>query len=130
VHRYRRLVAGLAIAGTLFGVTGGTAFAHECFNISKNEQNPTAGAQIILDGDDNILWATNGMMARIDQGLIDPATGEGYHGIIAFDFTGDEVADASTFIVTPTGEIPLVAQESGSPDHGIVNICDAGLCGP
>jgi hypothetical protein len=130
MHRFRRLIAGAALAATLFALTGGTALAGECFNADKNAHNPGAGAQVVLDGEDNIVSATNGVMNRVEKGLIDPDSGEGYHGLIAFDFDGDGEADASTFIVTPNDEIPEQAQENGSPDHGIINICDAGLCGP
>jgi hypothetical protein len=32
-----------------------------------------------------------------------------------------------TYIVGPNGEIPTQAQQSGSPDHGIINLC-GGTC--
>ena len=108
-----------------------TAFAHECFNISKHEHAPAAGAQVVIDvNTDEVVWATKGVENRIEQGIIDPESGEGFHGILGLDFDGDGSADVTTWQVTPTGEIPEVAQESGSPDHGVVQICAAGICGP
>jgi hypothetical protein len=124
----RSVVAAL-LAGALAALTSSTAFAHECFNIDKNQHNPDAGVQVAFDEDDNIAFASDGVMKRVEHGLIDPDSGEGFHGLIGFvDEEGEIVA--STFIVTPEGEIPVIAQDSGSSDHGIVNVCDAGLCGP
>ena len=85
----RRIVAGAAIAGALFISNGGVALAHECVNISKLEQNPGAGAQVVIGENDDIVFATNGVMNRIQKGLIDPETGDGFHGIIGFDGNGD-----------------------------------------
>ena len=36
-----------------------------------------------------IVWSTPGVATRISQGLINPDTGEGFHGLVAFDFDGD-----------------------------------------
>ena len=115
----------MTLTGTVVGMTlvlSAPAFAHECFNVSKNEHNPGAGAQVVLGPDDEIVSATNGVVNRIEHGLIDPETGEGFHGIIAFDEDGDGVADASTYIVGPNDEIPEQAQERGAECAGIVNI--------
>jgi hypothetical protein len=43
---------------------------------------------------------------------------------IAIDIDCDGVADVSTYLVSKDGELPHTAQQNGSPDHGIVNICD------
>jgi hypothetical protein len=95
--------------------------AHECTNASKS--SPAAGAQVVIGVNGEILFATSGVLARIEQGLIDPVTGDGYRGIIAFDIDGDGVADASTwFGVGPDGEIPLVAQFKGPACKGLTNI--------
>jgi len=76
-----------------------SALATECINASKSDQ--AAGA----------------------QALIDANTGEGLHGLIAFDATGDGIADFSTWIeVGPDGEIPLVAQLSGPACRGLTNL--------
>jgi hypothetical protein len=49
--------------------------------------------------------------------------GAGFHGLIAFDFDGDGVADASTWIgVGPDGEVPLQAQFRGPACRGLTNI--------
>ena len=63
------------------------------------------------------------VLVDIEQGLVDPNSGEGFHGMIAFDLTGDGIADASTwFGVGPDGEIPLVAQFKGPACKGLTNI--------
>jgi hypothetical protein len=98
-----------------------SALAHECTNASKSD--PAAGAQIVIGVNGEILLATNGVLARIEQGLVDPNTGDGFRGIVAFDITGDGVADASTwFGVGTDGEIPLVAQLNGPQCKGLTNI--------
>jgi hypothetical protein len=60
--------------------------------------NPAAGAQLVLGSNDEVLFIAKGLLSRIQQGLVDFDTGEGFHGQIAFDFDGDGVADASTWI--------------------------------
>lgn len=97
------------------------AFAHQCTNASKDD--PAAGAQIVFGQNDEVLFITAGLQRRIDQGLIDPETGDGFHGLIAFDIDGDGVADASTWIgVGPDGQIPLEAQFRGPACRGLTNI--------
>ncbi|MFL5769412.1 MAG: hypothetical protein ACJ765_04980 [Chloroflexota bacterium] len=116
----RRMLA--AIGGVLAALIFSTsALAHECTNASKS--TPAAGAQIVVGVNGDIIFATEGVLARVERGLIDPNTGEGFRGIIAFDLTGDGVADASTwFGVGPDGEIPLVAQFKGPACKGLTNI--------
>ena len=100
-----------------------SALATDCTNASKSD--PAAGAQILIDGDTGaLLWATPGVIERLQRGVIDPTTGVGYHGLLAFDFNGDGLADASTwFGVGPEGdEIPLVAQLKGPACRGLTNI--------
>lgn len=73
--------------------------------------------------DDQPIYVTPGLAKRIEQGLVDPETGEGFHGIVAFDLDGDGEADASTwFGVGPDGEIPLEAQFKGPACRGLTNI--------
>jgi hypothetical protein len=65
------LLASLLIASS--------ALAFECTNASKSD--PAAGAQVLTDAaTGEILWATPGLMQRIERGLIDPYSGEGFHG--------------------------------------------------
>ncbi len=105
-------------------VGSGIAGAHECTNASKP---PGAGAQIVIDGNtDQVVWATKGLTKRFEKGLIGP-DGEGFHGLVGIDLDGDGAADLMTYIVGPNGELPTQAQQNGSPDHGIVNIC-GGTC--
>jgi len=116
----RRILA--TIGGVLASLLlASSVMAHECTNASKS--SPAAGAQVVIGVNGEILFATSGVLARIEQGLIDPVTGDGYRGIIAFDIDGDGVADASTwFGVGPDGEIPLVAQFKGPACKGLTNI--------
>jgi hypothetical protein len=108
------IVASLAIASS--------ALAHECINASKSDQ--AAGAQALIDANTGeILWMTEGLANRLTQGVVDPATGAGFHGLIAFDADGDGNADYSTWVeVGPDGEIPLVAQLSGPMCRGLTNL--------
>jgi len=95
--------------------------AHECTNASKSD--PMAGAQVLIGTEGQILWITQGGLHRVEQGLVDPTTGDGFRGIIAFDLDGDGVADVSTwFGVGPDGEIPLAAQFHGPACRGLTNI--------
>jgi hypothetical protein len=96
--------------------------AHECINASKKYQD--SGAQIVFGPNGELLYVTPGLMNRFEQGIVDPETGEGFHGLIAFDFDGDGVADASTWLgVGPGGEeIPIQAQLRGPACRGLTNI--------
>lgn len=105
-------------------IGSGVAGAHECTNANKP---PGAGVQVIIDGNTGeLVWATTGLTKRFEKGLIGP-DGEGFHGLVGIDLDGDGAADFMTYIVTPNGEIPTQAQQNGSPDHGIVNLC-GGTC--
>jgi hypothetical protein len=107
------ILASLLIASTALGF--------ECTNASKSR--PAAGAQVVFAVDGTPLYVTNGLLNRIDKGLVDEETGEGYHGQVAFDFDGDGVADASVYFgVGPDGEIPLNAQLKGPACRGLTNI--------
>lgn len=117
----RSIVIG-ATALALTMIAAAPAAATECVNASKKDQ--AAGAQIVFGPNDEVLHITNGLQNRIDQGLVDPDTGEGFHGLIAFDFDGDGVADIGTWVgVGPDGEeIPLEAQLRGPACRGLTNI--------
>ena len=87
-RRFPAVVAGV-VASIAFS---SVALANECVNASKQ---PEAGAQAILNvvtGEVEVL--TEGLQRRVDQGLVDPETGEGFHGLIGFDFNGDGTAEA------------------------------------
>lgn len=102
-------------------LSAGPSLAHECVNASKADQS--AGVQAILDlTTGEVEWSTPGLANRFAQGLVDPDTGEGFHGVIGFDFDGDGVVDVSSFIVGPEDEIPEVAQTNGPACSGITNI--------
>jgi hypothetical protein len=116
----RSIVVAVAVLVSSL-LLAGPAFAFECMNVSKKDQ--AAGAQIVFGPNDEIIFITKGLQGRLEHGLIDPETGEGFRGLIAFDFDGDGVADASTWIgVGPEGEIPLEAQFRGPACRGMSNI--------
>lgn len=109
-----------AVAMLISILIAAPALAHECTNASKSD--PMAGAQVLIGSQDQILWATPGVMSRIENGVMG-SDGEGFHGIVAFDIDGDGVADASTWIgVGPEGEIPLEAQLRGPACRGLTNV--------
>ena len=114
----RRLALGGLAAATSIMLTAGTGVAHECTNLDKKAG---AGAQLVFGPNDSIEYISKGLQNRIDQGIVDFETGEGFSGIIAFDEDGDGVADGFTWIVTPDGEIPMQAQWNGSLCHGVIN---------
>lgn len=127
-------IAAGALASLLIA---SSAFAMDCVNISKADQS--AGVQVVLDlssEDGQIEWTTPGVAKRLESGVLDP-DGEGFHGLIGFDFDGlsdgQVDVDVSTWVgVGPTGdELPQIAQFNGPPDKGLTNICLAFpfLCG-
>jgi hypothetical protein len=117
----RRRIIGVAGGVVASLVLATSAMAFECTNVSKSD--PTAGAQIVFGASGEILFVTKGLANRIEQGHIDLETGEGFHGLVAFDLDGDGVADASTYIgVGPDGEIPLDAQFRGPACRGLTNL--------
>lgn len=117
----KRSIVVSAVGLVLSLVIAAPAFAFECTNASK--KHAAAGAQIVLGADGEILSISEGLVRRIEQGIVDGDTGEGFHGLIAFDFDGDRIADASTWLgVGPEGEIPLVAQFRGPACRGLTNL--------
>jgi len=116
-----RRIATLLAVPAVVALAAGPATAHECYNASKKDQ--AAGVQIIFGGEEfTPLWISDGLQKRIDQGLVDLETGEGFHGLIGVDFEGDGTVDFSTWIVGPDDEIPLQAQQNGAPCSGVVNV--------
>jgi hypothetical protein len=110
-------MAGLAAASAIV-LAAGPSLATECVNASKQVE---AGIQILL-GPDGIEWTTPGLATRIAQGLVDPDTGEGFHGLIGIDFDGDGTVDFQTYVVGRDDEIPELAQFNGPSCHGITNV--------
>jgi len=108
-----------AIAALL--VFSSAAFGFECTNASKSD--PSAGAQILFGPAGEILSISDGLANRIERGVVDAETGEGFHGLVAIDVDGDGAADFSTWInVGPDGEIPLHAQLNGPACRGLTNL--------
>ena len=116
-----RRISAIA-AGVLASLMiAGSALGFECTNASKSD--PAAGAQVLFGPTGEIVWTTPGLAKRVAQGIVDPDTGDGFHGQIAFDFDGDGLADASTYVgVGPDGEIPLEAQFRGPACRGLTNL--------
>lgn len=115
----RTALIGLGAAAALL-LSAGPSLAHECMNASKNQ---AAGVQIVIDANTGAIeWTTPGLANRFDQGLVDPNTGEGFHGLVGLDFDSDGVVDVSTYIVGREGEIPDRAQLNGDPCHGVTSI--------
>src|SRR5262245_43154913 len=100
-------------------LASGPAMAFHCTNADKNA---AAGVQAVFDVNFNVVWISAGLQHRIDQGLVDFSTGEGFHGLLGFDLDGDGVADLTTFDVGPNMQLPEAAQLAGAPCHGIVSI--------
>ena len=107
------LIASVAIAST--------AVAHECINASKPDQS--AGTQIVLGPEGEVLSISAGLARRIASGQVDFESGAGFHGLVGFDMDRDGVVDLATwFGVGPEGELPLPAQLRGPACRGITNI--------
>ena len=117
----RALVVTAGVVGGLV-LMAGPALADSCTNASKKYAD--SGAQIVFGPNDEVVFITRGLENRIAQGIVDPESGEGFHGIIAFDEDGDGVADFSTYIgVGPDGhELPIEAQFRGPACRGITNL--------
>lgn len=110
-----------AFGGVVLSLLMATSvLAFECTNLSKP---PAAGTQVVFGPEGEIVWVSRGLERRLEQGLVDPETGDGFHGLLGFDFDGDGVVDASTYIgVGPDGEIPLEAQFAGPACRGLSNL--------
>lgn len=116
--RRAAIVAGATT--TVLALGAGSALAHECINPNKQ---PAAGTQVTF-GPSGPTDISNVLQQRIDRGIVDMETGDGFHGLVGIDEDGDGVADISTWQVTPTGSIPMVAQTSGADCNGVVFVGD------
>jgi hypothetical protein len=115
----RKAAAGAGVSILAMVAMGGTALADHCTNAEKD---PTKGVQVVINTTDGSIESANaGVQNRVENGLIDPDSGEGFHGLVGLDNDGDGTADAMTYIVGPEGDaLPETAIHNGSPDHGIV----------
>ena len=121
----RRLSLGVVTLIALVALTAGPVLAGACTNADKQ---PDAGVQVTISFVTGHIIVSDGLQKRIDQGVVDPITFEGFHGLAGFDVTGDDVADVTTFIVGPQFEIPEIAQLSGAECHGIIGLDDLEQC--
>jgi hypothetical protein len=118
----RRIILSAVSAVALSLVLATSALAMDCANASKNQ---AAGVQAVIDINTGAaVWISNGLQHRLDQGVVDPLTGAGLHGLIGIDVDGDGDADVSTWVgVGPDGtEIPDTAQENGPACRGLTSI--------
>jgi len=116
----RRVSLGVVTLMAVAVLAAGPALAGHCTNADKNA---AAGVQAVFDlNSGQIVFISNGLQHRIDQGLVDLQTGEGFSRLIGFDLDSDGVADLTTYIVGPTFAIPEQAQTNGAACHGIVSI--------
>jgi hypothetical protein len=115
------------IAATILGFLASmaitsSALAFDCMNASKPDQS--AGDLVVIDANTGeILWISQGLARRLEQGLIGE-DGSGLHGLIGLDFTGDGIVDVSTWIgVGPDGsEIAEPALMNGPACRGLTSI--------
>ena len=120
IRTIRRVSLGAVALMIAAFLAAGPVMAGHCMNASKNQ---AAGVQVVIDGNTGaIVWISNGLQHRIDQGLVNPDTGEGFSGLLGFDFDGDGATDLSTFIVGPTFALPEQAQLNGAACHGVISI--------
>ena len=115
----RRLFLGVVTLLAATVLAAGPVLAGHCTNADKP---PEAGVQVTVSFVTGHIIVSSGVQKRIDAGVIDPITFEGFQGLAGFDITGDDVADLTTFIVGPEFEIPDQAQLNGAACHGIVSI--------
>ena len=115
----RRLLLGVVTFLALVALAAGPVLAGHCTNADKN---PAAGVQVTINLVTGQITVSSGLQQRIDQGIVDPITFEGFSGLAGFDVTGDNVADLTTYIVGPNFEIPPQAQLNGAACHGVVSI--------
>ena len=115
----RRLLLGVVTFLALVALAAGPVLAGHCTNADKN---PAAGVQVTINLVTGQITVSSGLQQRIDQGIVDPITFEGFSGLAGFDVTGDNVADVTTYIVGPNFEIPPQAQLNGATCHGVVSI--------
>lgn len=118
----RRMLRAILLGAAASLMLASTALASHCVNASKA---PGAGAQLILNAvTGEIVWTTTGLTARIEQGLVDPSNGEGFHGLLGLDFDGDGNADITVWYgVGPGGfEVPEAAQLNGPACRGVTNV--------
>ena len=115
----RRLLLGVVTFLALVVLAAGPVLAGHCTNADKN---PAAGVQVTINLVTGQITVSSGLQQRIDQGIVDPITFEGFSGLAGFDVTGDNVADVTTYIVGPNFEIPPQAQLNGATCHGVISI--------
>jgi len=118
----RPIIRSILLGAAASLLVASTAFAGHCVNASKE---PGAGAQVIVDANSgDVVWVSTGVAMRIEGGLIDFLSGEGFHGLLGLDLDGDGIADLTTwFGVGPDGEaIPWQAQASGPACKGVTDI--------
>ena len=78
IKTVRRVSLGAVTLMAVAVLTAGPALAGHCTNADKNA---AAGVQAVLDLNTfQIVFVSNGLQQRIDQGLVNLQTGEGSQG--------------------------------------------------
>lgn len=116
------VVRAMVLGVTASLLLASTAAASHCVNANKQQ---AAGVQVLIDFTaGEVVWLSTGVVTRVEQGLIDLETGEGFRGLIGFDLDGDGTADLSTWIgVGPDGfAIAEQAIANGPACSGITDL--------
>src|SRR5262245_2139773 len=95
----RRVSFGAVILITAALLAAGPVLAGHCTNADKPA---AAGVQVTVSFVTGHIIVSDGLQKRIDAGVVDPVTFDGFYGLAGFDVTGDDVADLTTFIVGRT----------------------------
>jgi hypothetical protein len=117
----RRIIRAAGLGALASLVLAATALATDCTNASRNGD---AGAQIIINLVTGDIWLTEGLTNRVDKGLVDISSGEGFHGLAALDFDGDGVGDVTTWVgIGPDGTaLPWQARFRGPACRGVTDL--------
>jgi len=108
----RRLLLGVVTFLALVALAAGPVLAGHCTNADKN---PAAGVQVTINLVTGQITVSSGLQQRIDQGIVDPITFEGFSGLAGFDVTGDNVADLTSFLIKLAGDTDLQARFKSDP---------------
>jgi hypothetical protein len=118
----RRMLRATVLGGAVSLLIASTALASDCANASKQ---PAAGAQVVINVQTNeIVWISEGLATRLENGIVDPATGEGLHGLVGFDLNGDGTADLTTWfgIGPDRTALPWQARAFGPACQGVTDL--------
>ena len=100
-----------AFGGVVLSLLMATSvLAFECTNLSKP---PAAGTQVVFGPAGEIVWVSRGLERRIEQGLVDPETGDGFTDCSASISTA-----TASWMPAPTSALGRTADPGGGPVRG------------